>query len=119
MRGGPWQRSRIPWRRPGRAAPMRERVSAILAAQTPAMRSAFATTLACEIALAIVMTLHLPNPAWALITVFVLATPTAGASIQKGMLRIVGTLVGAALAVGLIEWFDQFPLAFSLALFAI
>ena len=94
-------------------------VTAFFTAQAAALRSACATTLACEIALVIVMALHLPNPAWALITVFVLATPTAGSSLQKGVLRLVGTAVGAGLALVLIDWFDQAPLAFTLALFAL
>jgi uncharacterized membrane protein YccC len=95
------------------------RLRVFFSRQTPALRSAFATTLACEIALAIVMTLHLPTPAWALITVFALSAPTAGSSIQKAALRIVGTIVGAGLSVALVQWFDQAPLPFSLALFAV
>jgi len=95
------------------------RVRRFLGAQAPAIHSAFATTLACEIALVVVMALHLPNPAWALVTIFVLATPTAGASLQKAALRVVGTAVGASLSIGLIHWFDQAPIGFSLALFAI
>src|SRR5215468_9718858 len=94
-------------------------MTAFLTRQTPALRSAFATTLACEIALLIVMALHLPDPAWALITVIVLATPTAGASIQKAGLRVIGTVVGAGFSLMLIEWFDQAPLGFSLALAAL
>src|SRR5512147_971871 len=90
-----------------------------LARQAPALRSAFATTLACEIALLVVMALHLENPAWALITVLVLATPTAGSSVQKAVLRVVGTAVGASLALVLIQRFDQAPLGFSLALAAL
>ncbi len=95
------------------------RFRAFLVSQAPALHSALGTTVACELALAIVMTLHLPNPAWALVTVFVLSTPTAGSSVQKGALRIIGTIVGAAIAVTLIACFDQAPLAFSLALFAV
>jgi uncharacterized membrane protein YccC len=94
-------------------------MKAFLAAQAPSLRSAFATTLACQIAIVVVMTLHLSNPAWAVVTILVLATPTAGASVQKGVLRLVGTVIGAGLALMLIEWFDQMPLAFSLSFFAL
>jgi uncharacterized membrane protein YccC len=102
-----------------RGEPVLKRLRAFLASQTPALHSALATTVACELALAIVMTLHLPNPAWALVTVFVLSTPTAGSSLQKAVLRVIGTLVGAAIAVALIVCFDQAPVAFSLALFLV
>jgi uncharacterized membrane protein YccC len=103
----------------GDQRPATAAVAAFFVSQAPALRSAFATTLACEIALVIVMALHLPDPAWALVTVVVLATPTAGASIFKGFLRLIGTLAGAGLALMLIEWFDQAPLPFSLTLFVL
>lgn len=92
-------------------------LTSFFARQAPALRGALATTLACELALVTVMALHLDNPAWALITVLVLATPTAGASIIKGVLRLIGTAVGAALGLMLIDVFDQMPLGFTIAFF--
>ena len=56
-------------------------VQRFVSGQAPALRSALVTTVGCEIALLIVMAMHLPEPAWALITVFVLSTSSAGASI--------------------------------------
>ncbi len=47
--------------------------------------------------------IRLPNPTWALITVFVLAlAPYVGSMGEKGLLRIVGTLIGGFLGMLLV-----------------
>ena len=58
---------------------------------------------ATETALAFVCTYmlafywHLDRPFWAGFTVFVVSLPSIGQSLQKGVLRMFGTFLGAAL----------------------
>lgn len=59
--------------------------------------------LAAMLAWWVAQTIRLPNPTWALITVFVLAlAPYVGSMGEKGLLRIVGTLVGGFLGMLLV-----------------
>lgn len=56
--------------------------------------------------------LRLDEPTWALFTVFVLmVTPYVGAIMEKSVLRIFGTLIGATLGYVLLGW-QQEPLVF-------
>jgi uncharacterized membrane protein YccC len=48
-----------------------------------------------------------PQPFMAPIAVLVLQTPYLGASLSKGLLRILGTLAGAMLVLGLLAWLLQ------------
>jgi uncharacterized membrane protein YccC len=50
---------------------------------------------------------NLPEPTWPLITVMMVAQPTAGGSLQKGMLRIFGTVAAGFAAVALYGLFAQ------------
>ncbi len=59
--------------------------------------------LAAILAWWVAQTIRLPNPTWALITVFVLAlAPYVGSMGEKGLLRIVGTLIGGFLGMLLV-----------------
>ncbi len=51
----------------------------------------------------------LPQPTWAMITVAVICLPTAGGSIQKGLLRLLGTVLGSFFAVAIFGAFAQEP----------
>jgi len=53
------------------------------------------TAVAAIAALAVSYWLELQDPGWSILTVYLLAQPTAGAAMAKGVYRIVGTLVGA------------------------
>ena len=48
-----------------------------------------------------------PQPFMAPIAVLVLQTPYLGASVNKGVLRVLGTLAGALLVLGLLAWLIQ------------
>jgi len=65
------------------------------------LKEAFKTALAFAAVFGIALQAGWMNPYWAGWAVAVIALPSAGASIQKGMLRIVGTIPGciAALAI--------------------
>src|SRR5215469_4815137 len=65
------------------------------------------TTLSALIALLVAFTFNLDQPQWALLTVFIVAQPQSGLVLAKSFYRIIGTLIGAAVALGFIALFAQ------------
>src|ERR1700753_1810981 len=76
------------------------------------------TTLAVALAIVLALLLRVDAPWWAAISAFVSVQVTAPASIERGALRIVGTAIGAAIAVAMSPWLVEDHVALSLALFA-
>ncbi|MFH3481739.1 FUSC family protein [Xanthobacter variabilis] len=68
----------------------------------PRLAFTFRTAIASALALAVAALLHIDNPQWAAMTVWVVAQPTRGQLLEKGAFRIIGTLTGALVGVGLI-----------------
>ena len=66
--------------------------------------------LAAIAALAIAYWLELQEPQWAILTVYLLTQPSAGAAFAKGAFRLVGTLVAAACGLLIVKLFSQSPL---------
>jgi uncharacterized membrane protein YccC len=60
------------------------------------------TTAAALIALLVAFTFNLDQPYWALLTVFIVSQPQSGLVLAKSFYRIIGTVIGAAVAVLLI-----------------
>lgn len=54
--------------------------------------------------------LELQDPQWAVLTVYLLAQPTAGAAVAKGAYRIVGTVGGALAGLGILAFWSQAPI---------
>ncbi|MBV8192247.1 MAG: FUSC family protein [Alphaproteobacteria bacterium] len=80
------------------------------ASPSPRLRAAiFAakTTVAALLALWVAFRFNLDDPKWALLTVFIVARPESGQVLAKSFYRIIGTLVGAAIAVLLVSLFAQ------------
>lgn len=65
------------------------------------------TSLGIMIAWGIALWLHWPEPFMAPLAVLVLQTPYLGASLRKGLMRVLGTLAGALLSLALIGLFVQ------------
>lgn len=65
------------------------------------------TSLGILIAWGIVLWLQWPEPFMAPLAVLVLQTPYLGASLRKGLMRVLGTLAGAGLVLALIGLFVQ------------
>src|SRR5271165_4180984 len=66
------------------------------------------TTAAGLIALLIAFTFNLDQPQWTLLTVFIVSQPRAdGAVLGKSFYRIIGTFIGAAIALLLVALFAQ------------
>lgn len=77
---------------------------------TPARyRATVRIVLACLIATALVMTLRIPNGHWMIITIFIVSQPNVGASIDRAILRLVGTVVGAFGVIVTVVAFPQQP----------
>ncbi|WP_200386669.1 FUSC family protein [Thiocapsa imhoffii] len=74
-----------------------------------AVVDALKTSLGILIAWGIALQLQWPDPFMAPLAVLVLQTPFLGASLRKGVMRVLGTLAGAALALVLIGLFVQEP----------
>jgi len=73
------------------------------------VRDALRTTIACTAAALLAQTFHLDQPFWAIITILVLAPPTAAASLRKAATRLAGTAAGCLLGVAWTALFGQQP----------
>src|SRR5262245_2198831 len=65
------------------------------------------TTASALIALLVAFTFNLDQPQWALLTVFIIAQPQSGLVLAKSFYRIIGTFLGAAVALLLVALFAQ------------
>lgn len=63
------------------------------------------------VAFAIASFLHIPNPFWAAMPVFVVAQTTRGLAFERGLYRVIGTAVGAAAGFGMIQFVQDAPYA--------
>jgi uncharacterized membrane protein YccC len=75
------------------------------------------TAAAVVLATLMALLLRLDDPWWAAISTFVVTQATAPASLQRGVMRIVGTAIGALLALVLCPLMVDDPAAMALALF--
>ncbi|MBJ9978500.1 FUSC family protein [Pseudomonas sp. S75] len=81
-----------------------------------ALKFAVKTLLGGGLALWLAMRWGLEQPAWALMTAFIVAQPLSGMVVQKGLARLAGTVVGTFMSVVFIGLFAQTPWLFLLAL---
>src|SRR5215471_10741993 len=65
------------------------------------------TTASALIALLVAFTFNLDQPQWALLTVFIVAQPQSGLVLAKSFYRVVGTLLGSAVALLFVGLFAQ------------
>jgi uncharacterized membrane protein YccC len=84
-------------------------------------RSRLNATIALSVGLAAVLALwlHVDSAWWATISAFVSSQATAPASVHRGILRIIGTILGAGIPVLLAPFIAEDTVAISLALFAV
>jgi uncharacterized membrane protein YccC len=67
------------------------------------------TAAASIVALAIAYWLHLDDPQWATLTVYLLAQPTVGAALSRGTWRALGTVCGGLVGLVIVALFSQTP----------
>jgi uncharacterized membrane protein YccC len=63
---------------------------------------ALKTFAASILALVVALAMDLPRPYWAMATVYITSQPLAGATSSKAFFRVMGTLMGATIAVALV-----------------
>jgi uncharacterized membrane protein YccC len=93
------------------------RWSDLQAALLPSARAAYVmrTLLAMALALYAALFLQLSSPASAAVTVMIVANPSRGGIVSKGLWRIFGTTTGAVAAIVILGVFPQQPLMFILS----
>lgn len=74
-----------------------------------ALAASLRHALAALAALAIAYWLALPEPQWAILTVYLLTQSTAGAALSKGVFRFLGTVVAAMAGLVFVKLFSQSP----------
>lgn len=82
----------------------------------PALLYSAKTALAAFAALGISLAVGLPMPFWAMTTVYITSNPLSGATRSKSIYRVMGTTLGAAVAVALVPALVNWPALLSLAL---
>ncbi|MGE8359641.1 FUSC family protein [Pseudomonas sp.] len=95
---------------------MRDALLAFIAPSSQALQFAIKTLLGGGLALWCAMRLGLEQPQWSLMTAFIVAQPLSGMVVQKGLARLLGTLIGTCMAVVFMGLFAQAPWLFLLAL---
>lgn len=95
---------------------MRITLQAMFAPSPAALQFAIKTLLGGALALWLALRWGLEQPAWALMTAFIVAQPLSGMVVHKGLARLLGTLVGTIMSVVFMSLFAQTPWLFLLAL---
>ncbi|PAU59272.1 FUSC family protein [Pseudomonas sp. PICF141] len=89
---------------------------ALFAPDRRALQFAIKTLIGGGLALWLALRWGLEQPSWALMTAFIVAQPLSGMVVQKGLARLLGTLVGTIMSVVFMGLFAQTPWLFLLAL---
>jgi uncharacterized membrane protein YccC len=85
----------------------------------PAARIATSAVSAAVIATLVAFAMNLDDPWWATVSGYMATQRTGSASLQRAVLRIVGTTAGATVAVATVDWVAYDIPAFCLLIFAI
>lgn len=91
-------------------------LQALFAPDKMAVQFAIKTLLGGGLALWLALRWGLEQPAWALMTAFIVAQPLSGMVLQKGLARLLGTAVGTVMSVLFIALFAQTPWLFLVCL---
>ena len=75
-----------------------------------------ATALSVSLSVVLALAVHLDEVCWAATSGFMCSQATAPASVQKGILRIMGTMAGGGIALLMSPWLAEDTVALSLAL---
>lgn len=69
-------------------------LAAEMAPRPGRMRAALRLVAACLVSVVLVMLFEIPHGSWMIMTIFTVGMADAGASLQKGVQRIIGTVAG-------------------------
>jgi len=70
-------------------------------------KEAIKVALAVTVAMGIALWMDWEKPYWAGFGVIMISLPTEGQSLNKGAMRMLGTLVAVAVALTFLAWFPQ------------
>jgi uncharacterized membrane protein YccC len=73
---------------------------------------------AAMLAVYVAFRLQLPQPGWAMLTVYIVSQPLAGMVLSKSVFRAVGTVIGAVFALMAVDLFADAPAPMSLSICA-
>lgn len=79
-------------------------------------RFALRTIVACLLTLYLAFIFDLDQPKWSIMAVFIVSQPLGGMTLQRSFAQVIGTTVGAAVAVLIMALFPQAPLPFIVTL---
>src|SRR5271169_1645649 len=82
---------------------------------TEAIGAAMSVTLAAVVAFAV----HSDEPWWAAISAWMVTRSTLAMALSRGVMRVIGSAIGATMAVILLGLFAYDPLPFCLSLFVV
>jgi uncharacterized membrane protein YccC len=85
----------------------------------PRGTEALAAALSVALAALAALILHSDEPWWAAVSAWMVTRSSLAVALSRGVMRIVGSTVGAAIAVIVLGWFVYQPLPFCLCLFVI
>src|ERR1700755_1964551 len=85
----------------------------------PRGTEALAAVMSVVLATLAALFLHSDEPWWAAVSAWMVTRSSLAAALSRGVMRIVGSLVGAATRVIVLGWFVYQPLPFCLCLFVI
>ncbi|MBB4867510.1 putative membrane protein YccC [Pseudomonas nitritireducens] len=97
-------------------SPMLLYLRAILHPGRDTLLFALRTVLAGLLTLYLAFLLELDQPKWATMTVVIISTPLAGMTLHKSFALVLGTTIGALVAVAIVALFAQAPLPFVVSL---
>src|SRR5260370_7796276 len=88
-----------------------------LEARGPRGSAALAAAMSVSLAVLVALLLHSDEPWWAAISAWMVTRSSLAVSLSRGAMRIIGSAVGAAIALIVTGLFVYHPLPFSLSLF--
>lgn len=101
------------WRLPRWRNPFRQPAAK---ADLDALLFSAKTFAAAMLAYYIALRIGLPRPSWAIVTVYLVSQPSAGASLGRGIYRLAGTLAGSIATVAIVPTFVNEPVVCSMVL---
>jgi uncharacterized membrane protein YccC len=91
----------------------------LLAFRGPRSLEALEAALSVTLAIIAALAMHSDNPWWAGLSAFMVSRASPAVTLSRGLMRIVGSIVGAALGVIILRLFVFQPLPFCLCLFLV
>lgn len=80
-----------------------------LASSRERVRATARIVVSCAIATVVIASLQIPSGAWVIISIFLVSLPNAGATLRKGLQRLLGTIASCATGMVCVAAFADMP----------